>query len=111
PTAPRSAVGHITREDLERKLTSTEVANGFGNRWLWVHAYRARRLPHGGDLKDTTLAALGTKLSSALLLTERIGRVAVTDAAKKRWEELYDIIGDGELPGICGALTNRAEAY
>jgi hypothetical protein len=27
-----SMIGHITREELRRKLTETEAANGFGNR-------------------------------------------------------------------------------
>ena len=34
----------------------------------------------------------------------------MTDAARKRWEEIYDAIADAELPGIAAALTNRAEA-
>ena len=45
-----SALGHITRVELERLLTSTEQSNGFANRFLWAHVERARRLPHGGAL-------------------------------------------------------------
>src|SRR5689334_4480798 len=31
-----SLVGHITAEELRRKLTATEQANGFANRILWI---------------------------------------------------------------------------
>jgi hypothetical protein len=43
-----SLIGHITREELLRRLDSTEMANGFGNRILWVCAKTSRVLPHGG---------------------------------------------------------------
>ena len=35
-----SLVGHITAEELRRKLTATEQANGFANRILWIYAER-----------------------------------------------------------------------
>ena len=106
-----SAVGHITREELERLLTSTEQSNGFGNRFMWVHSYRARRLPHGGGLEESTLEQLGHRLAGAIKVAERVDRVTMTEAARDRWEKIYDDIADALLPGISAALTNRAEAY
>ena len=39
-----SVMGHVARDELQRKLTAAETANGFANRFLWVHTYRARLL-------------------------------------------------------------------
>jgi Protein of unknown function (DUF3987) len=105
-----SAVGHITKTELERLLTSTEQSNGFANRFLWVHTYRARRLPHGGALDTATQNRLGNRLAAAISAARNINRVTMTDIAAKRWEDIYDAIAEAELPGIAAALTNRAEA-
>src|SRR5207249_7764498 len=45
-----SVLAHITLEELREKLTTSEVANGFANRFLFVCAQRARKLPTGGNL-------------------------------------------------------------
>jgi hypothetical protein len=105
-----SALGHITRIELERLLTSTEQSNGFANRFLWVHTYRARRLPHGGALPGAVLAQLGHRLATAVQAARGLGLVTMTDPARRCWADIYDVIADGELPGIAAALTNRAEA-
>ena len=42
-----SIVGHITREELRRELTTTEQGNGFANRFLWMCVKRSRLLPGG----------------------------------------------------------------
>src|SRR5262249_60837842 len=34
-------IGHITADELRRYLSSTEAANGFGNRFLWVCCRRS----------------------------------------------------------------------
>ncbi len=44
-----SVIGHITREELTRNLSQTEVANGLGNRFLWLCVRRSKLLPEGGD--------------------------------------------------------------
>ena len=105
-----SVIGHITKAELQRLLTSTEQSNGFANRFLWVHVYRARRLPHGGALGAAVLAEVAKRLAVAVQAAKGIGQVTMTDAAKKRWEDIYDAIGDADLPGIAAELTNRAEA-
>ena len=43
-----SILGHVTKAELLRYLTSTEAANGFANRFLWVCVRRSKCLPEGG---------------------------------------------------------------
>src|SRR5262249_23075931 len=45
-----SVIGHITVEELKRYLTATEMANGFGNRFLWFCVKRSKALPEGSSV-------------------------------------------------------------
>ena len=49
-------VGHITRDELLRYLTATELANGFANRFLLVAVKRSKLLPFGGALDGAHFA-------------------------------------------------------
>jgi hypothetical protein len=86
-----SLIGHITREELLRRLDSTETANGFGNRILWVCARRSKSLPHGGgDMKIDS--GLLNRLKQATDKTRKMGNTPVKfDAeAASLWEQVYD---------------------
>lgn len=103
-----SVVGHITVEELQRKLTATEQANGFANRFLWVFARRSKLLPRGGDIESVNWKPYLQRLQAALSSSKR-RHVDFTEAAWSLWEEVY-----GELssvpPGMLGAATARAAA-
>ncbi len=60
-----SIVGHITPEELRRCLTETEMANGFGNRFLWLCVRRSKFLPEGGkcDLSSFNSFKMGMPLT------------------------------------------------
>ena len=47
-----SMIGHITREELKRRLDATEAANGFANRILFAMVRRSKTLPFGGGATD-----------------------------------------------------------
>ena len=55
-------VGHVTIDELRARLTRTDTANGFANRFLFCLVKRARFLPHGGHLDETTMINLGERL-------------------------------------------------
>lgn len=48
-------VGHITKQELLRHITATELANGFFNRFMAVAVQRSKTLPFGGRLGDDEL--------------------------------------------------------
>src|SRR5690606_14877967 len=60
-----TVVGHITVEELHRQLTETEAANGYANRHLFFWVSRSKRLPNGGRLDDSDVAALGSRVGKA----------------------------------------------
>jgi len=101
-------VGQITSDELRRNLTSTEIANGFINRFLMVVVSRRQRLPHGGSLTDEDFAPIVAELQSALTHGRIPGRMRRTPAANAWWERFYYAVPEPE--GLLGAATGRAEA-
>src|ERR1039458_1078568 len=49
-------VGHITKQELLRHITATELANGFFNRFMVVAVQRSKTLPFGGRLRGDHFA-------------------------------------------------------
>ena len=104
-----SLIGHVTDHELRTVLTRTEMANGFANRILFVRVKRSKMLPHGGHLDAEVLRGLAGRVETSLAGARRIGRVRMTDAAARAWEEAYPDLS-GERPGLLGAILGRAEA-
>lgn len=47
-----SILGHITLDELRRRLTEAAIANGLANRFLFIAARRSKLLPDGGSLTE-----------------------------------------------------------
>jgi hypothetical protein len=108
---PHIAVtGNITIEELHRLLTSTDKANGFGNRILWCCARRSKLLPFGGNPPDPQAwHSLVNRLKAALEAARRPGRVEFDPEARKAWAQAYPALTEG-AEGLFGSMTARAEA-
>ena len=104
-----SLIGHITRDELRRLLSSTEAANGFANRFLWVCARRTKCLPHGGRLNSVDFSSLTLRLQNAARFARTIGEMEQDSVAYTLWEKVYPELSEGQ-PGLFGAVTTRAEA-
>jgi hypothetical protein len=104
-----SIVGHITTDELRRYLDRTEVANGFGNRFLWLCVGRSKLLPEGGQMHAVDVQPLVGELREAVRFAGTVERVARDDEARALWHDVYPELSEG-LPGLAGALTGRAEA-
>ncbi len=109
-TAPHvSIMGHITQDELLRYLDSTEAANGFGNRFLWLCVRRSKTLPEGSVLPEEELRTLANRTHAALAFAHRCGAVQRDEEARALWAEVYPDLSEGR-PGLCGVVTARAEA-
>jgi hypothetical protein len=104
-----SILGHITRDELERCLTSIEAANGFANRFLWVAVKRHRELPFGGRFSRAEV--FGERFRTALEWSWHNGEreVAFDDGARALWFDVYSKLSQ-DRPGLLGSVTARAEA-
>ena len=106
-----SIIGHITRDELRRYLTRTEIGNGFANRFLWICVKRARVLPEGGNISRVDFAPLLRDLSESIQHVQSLGQIEIQrdKGARALWCEVYPKLSEGS-PGFFGAVTSRAEA-
>jgi hypothetical protein len=104
-----SIIGHITEDELRATVTRTDMANGFANRFLFLCVRRSKLLPHGGNLEEFRIAPLGNRIKAAAAFAKMVGRVVMTDDARRAWEAIYPHLS-AEQPGLLGAITARAEA-
>ena len=61
-----SMIGHITEDELRARITRTDMANGFANRFLFALIRRSKELPFGGELTDSEILHLGERLKEAV---------------------------------------------
>jgi hypothetical protein len=105
-----SLVGHISVEEVRRYLNTTEAANGFGNRHLWLCVRRSKSLPDGGRPDQGVLARLAESVGQALTFARRQGEMYRDEQAREIWHAVYGELSEGR-PGMAGALLGRAEAH
>ncbi len=104
-----SQIGHITKDELLRYLDSTETANGFANRYIWICVNRSKTLPEGGQLHTVDMAPLVRRLSEAVAFARPVGEMRRDDEARAIWHRVYPALSEGK-PGLLGSVVARAEA-
>jgi Protein of unknown function (DUF3987) len=104
-----SIIAHITEEETRARLTRTEMANGFANRFLFCCVKRSKLLPHGGALPEAELVGLARRVKTAVEFARQVGRVGMTAEAAEAWAAAYPELS-AERPGLVGAIIARAEA-
>jgi hypothetical protein len=104
-----SIVAHITEAETRSRLTRTDMANGFANRFLFCSVKRSKFLPHGGNLDETELMGVAGRFKEVVDFAKNAGRVTMTKAAAAAWTLVYPELS-AEKPGLLGAVVARAEA-
>lgn len=104
-----SIIGHVTRDELLRYLDTTEAANGFANRFLWVCVRRSKVLPEGGQMNTLDMVPLARRLQAAVDFARGVGEMKRDDEARAVWHAVYPELSEGK-PGMLGAVIARAEA-
>jgi hypothetical protein len=105
-----SVLGHITVEELGRRLSDTEAANGFANRFLFFCVRRSKLLPEGGTMHPDETVRLVRLLRIALEGGRKPNIVKRDDAARELWASMYEQLATHDAGGLVGAVTARAEA-
>jgi Protein of unknown function (DUF3987) len=104
-----SIIGHITADELRARLSRTDAANGFANRFLYTLVKRSKEMPFGGNLTDSEILHLGEQLRTVIERAKLTGRVTMTNAAKTLWISVYSSLSAAQS-GLLGAVTSRAES-
>jgi len=102
-----SVVAHVTPQELRDKLDSTEIANGFANRFVFVASKRSKLLPRGGSIPQAVIEEFAPRLAQALSLARVVTEVDMTTTAWQLWDERYESL-TVRPPGLVGAVTGRA---
>jgi hypothetical protein len=111
-TDPHVAViGHITADELQAKLTSTENLSGFSNRFLWTCARRSKSLPRGGTEIYWRDSPEVERIQQALAFANRTEARNIDFGAKagELWDSMYEELTTGR-DGLVAAVTSRATA-
>jgi hypothetical protein len=103
-----TVIGHITRDELLRLLTSTDTANGFANRFLWVCSRRSKLLPEGGNIQSVDFSQVTQKLTEIASCAKNAGELKRDDDARNIWHEVYGALSESK-PGLLGRVTARSE--
>ena len=103
-------IGHITKDELLRYLTATELANGFFNRFLVLAVDRSKLLPFPTAIDPHQLAEVRDRVRVALRFATEPRPISFDRAARERWIAAYPELSAGQ-PGLAGAATARAEAH
>jgi len=104
-----SIIGHVTRDELRRYLDTSEVGNGFANRFLWTCVRRSKILPEGGGLRGDDLGPIVNGLRASVKSAREVHEMRRGNKARNLWLEIYPELSEGR-PGLLGAVTSRAEA-
>lgn len=104
-----SLIAHVTRDELLRYLTTTETANGFANRFLWLCVRRSKCLPRGGSIQSVNFEPIIKRLRTAVEFGKEAGCIKPSEETWTIWESIYPNLSEG-LSGLLGAVTSRAEA-
>jgi hypothetical protein len=102
-------IGHITRAELLRLLSETDVFNGMANRILWLCVRRQKLVPEPRGIAPAELRRLAGSLAERISVARGFGEVAFSEQAAARWRALYPHLS-ADVPGALGAVTSRAEA-
>jgi hypothetical protein len=101
-----AVIGHITKDELLRYLTATELANGF----LLIAVDRSKLLPFGGTLDPDQLTGIASSTRLALRFAAAYRPLTFDVPARERWVAAYPELSAAR-PGLAGAATARAEAH
>lgn len=106
-----SVIGHITVQELRKKLSESDVFNGFGNRFLWVLGERWQLKPFGNhiDWKGEPEVA---RLHKAVVFAYNDGkprRMFFDRNAAEMYKRFYHSTAEQKRHGFAEAMTSRAE--
>ena len=101
-------LSHITQDELKSKMTSLQVCNGFGNRFLWVCARRSKEVPLPRPMPQEELSKLQIELWTLVKKAQGLSEIKMTPEGEKQWCEIYSKLTKAHS-GMFGAITARSE--
>lgn len=104
-----SVIGDITLEELRATLDSTEIANGFANRFAWVFVQRSKLLPFPTQPDARDFEEIAKRFRQSLRVARQPRLMKFSSAARDIWRVAYPNLS-ADRDGITGAILARSEA-
>lgn len=111
-TAPHIALtAHVVAEELRELLTSGDIFNGLGNRFIFCWSGREKLLPFGddGSVDRVELLGLAREMKTNIATVCAGHQFKLSATARPVWEQIYLRNNSNVPPGIIGALTARGD--
>lgn len=105
-----SIIGHITPSDVQEHFSRTDMANGFGNRFLWLATKRSKLNCNPPPITWNKCRRYRDDLLDALEIASQIREVKRTDEAQELWKQQYPFLEE-EREGLVGELLARGSAH
>lgn len=104
-----SIVGHITQKELEDNLVSTDVSNGFANRFLWLTTASEKVIPLPKPLPSSLLVPFKSRIKALVQLGSHDKEfvVELDDEAESLWLEIYPSLREN-CESVLGCVTARS---
>jgi hypothetical protein len=104
-----SIIGHITFAEMTKYLSSTEINNGLGNRFIFIKAETNKKLPFSEPIPTDLKKYLSDCIKISLQQARNQKNTIFSKEASLYWEDFYSRISDSDET-IVGALTAREAA-
>lgn len=103
-------LAHITRVELTTALNKVQMANGFGNRFLWILVRRQKPIAMPKPMLTSAVKRFRKILAKRIESAAGLGALKMTKEAEALWEDLYPEL-TMDFSGAAGALINRSETH
>ena len=101
-------VGHITQEELVKKIGKVELQNGFANRFLWLCVRKSQCCPFPGILHPEKMKQFRDDLLAILQWSKKNeGAMVFSEDARQVWEKHYRDLSI-ERSGLSDMILSRA---
>jgi hypothetical protein len=101
-----SLIGHITKTELIKLFSDTDLMNGLGNRFLWICSRQSKSLPFPEAMSINIIGDLAGQIISAENFAKNQKCIGMSEEAKQLWYDIYDYLGR-PIPGVLGVVTAR----
>lgn len=105
-----SIIGHITQDELRKRLDLVDVANGFANRFVWICVRRSKLLPDGGTFDAIEAAWFAGRIKQAIEFARNVKEMRRDEGGRMLWHRAYSQLARSKS-GVIDALTCRGEAH
>lgn len=97
--------------ELVKIYSSTEIANGFGNRFMMTHSVRHQLVSLPKRTPDEVVSYYAKHIQGAVKLAELVGEVMLSSEAEVYWDQLYHYIENRANPPVVENLLARQSTY